>query len=192
MSNKDNQKLQAEEEQNDKIFRDNVDYEQPSEDRPYVYWVGKAKIYVNLEQLRLLKEEEWQEKKERWLKSRCLIPAERGVWKICMGKCEECPSFRNGWIKPTYASFEDMDEEEYLNEHPQQSMLDKLIEEERNQAIHDAIDSLEDPIDRYIVRQFMNDVKDVDIAKELGRTKQYIYYRKQRVFEILRKILKNF
>lgn len=192
MSKNDNQKLQAEEENNSKLFKDDVDYEQPSDDRPYVYWVGKTKLYVNLEQLRLLSEEKWQKKKEQWIRSRCLIPAERGLWKICMGKCEECPSFRNGWVKPTYASFEEMDEEEYIEQNPQKSILDKIIEEERNQAIYDAIDSLEDPIDRYIVRQFMNDVNDLQIARELGRSHQFVKYRKTRIFETLKKILKNF
>lgn len=53
MSKNDNQKLQAEEEQNSKLFRDDVDYEQPSEDRPYFYWVGKTKKKTKKEQLGL-------------------------------------------------------------------------------------------------------------------------------------------
>lgn len=192
MSKNDNQKLQAEEENNSKLFRDDVDYEQPSEDRPYVYWVGKTKLYVNLEQFKLLRQDFWEDKHSNWIKSRCLIPAERGLWKICLGKCEECPSFRNGWVKPTYASLEDMDEEEYLKDHPQQSILDKLIEEERNQVIHDAIDSLDDPIDRYIVRQFMENHSDVEIGNSLGKSRQFIRRRRLKTFETLKKILKNF
>lgn len=192
MSKNDNQKLQAEEENNSKLFKDDVNYEQPSDDRPYVYWVGKTKLYVNLEQFKFLRQDYWEEKYENWIKSRCLIPSKRGEYKVCRGDCDKCQSFRNGWIKPTYSGFEEMDEEKYLEEHPQQSTLEKIIEEERNQEIHDAIDDLKDPIDRYIIRQFMNDVRDIDIANDLGKTKQYIYFRKQRIFEILRKKLKNF
>ena len=155
MSKNDNQKLQAEEEQNSTLFNPDVDYEQPSDDRPYVYLVGKTRLYVNEEQFKFLREDYWEEKTENWLKSRCLIPAKRGELKICRGKCEECPVFRNGWNKPTYGGFEEMDEEEYLESNPQQSILDKLIEEERIQAMYDAIDNLEDPIDRYIMRQYL-------------------------------------
>lgn len=193
MSNKDNQKLQAEEEQNsNKLFDENVDYEQPSDARPYVYWVGKTKLYVNLEQFKFLRQDYWEEKYENWIKSRCLIPSKRGEYKVCRGDCDKCQSFRNGWIKPTYSGFEEMDEEKYLEEHPQQSTLEKIIEEERNLAIHDAIESIEDPIDRYIIRQFMDDLSDTEIAKELGKSKQYVQHRRTRTFEFLRKILKNF
>lgn len=192
MSNKENQKLQAEEEQNSKLFRHDVNYEQPSNDRPYVYWVGKTKLFVNLEQFKFLRQDYWEEKHTNWLKSRCFIPAERGLWKICLNKCEECPSFRNGRIKPTYSSLEDMDEEQYLKEHPQQTMLDKIIEEETNQAIHDAIESIEDPIDRYIIYQFMDNQSDVQIGDSIGKSRQYIRRRRIKTFEILKKILKNF
>lgn len=191
MKIKDKQKPQTEE-QNSGLFRKDVNYEQPADDRPYVYLVGKTKLYVNLEQLRLLSEEKWQEKKEQWIRSRCLIPAKRGFLKICMGRCEECPSFRNGWVKPTYASFEDMDEEEYIEQNPQKSILDKIIEEERINAMYDAIDSLEDPIDRYIMRQYLLNKKDADVALEIGKSRRTIIARRNRCVEYLKKILKNF
>lgn len=75
MSKNDNQKLQAEEAQNSTLFNPDVDYEQPSDDRPYVYLVGKTMLYVNEEQFKFLREDYWEEKTENWLKSRCLIPA---------------------------------------------------------------------------------------------------------------------
>lgn len=192
MKIKDNQRLQAEEENNSKLFKDDVNYEQPSEDRPYFYWVGKTKLYVNLEQLKFLRQDYWDEKTENWKKSRCLIRAERGEWKICKAKCEECPSFRNGWMKPTFTSFEDMDEENYLNENPQQSILDKIIEEERLQAMYDAIDNLDDPIDRYIMRQYLLETKDLDVALKIGKSRQTVITRRNKCIEDLKKILKNF
>lgn len=192
MSKNDNQKLQAEEEQNSTLFNPDVDYEQPSGDRPYVYLVGKTKLYVNKEQFIFLREEYWEEKTENWLKSRCLIPAERGELKICRGICEECPMFRNGWNKPTYGGFEEMDEEEYLESNPQQSILDKLIEEERIQAMYDAIDNLEDPIDRYIMRQYLLDKRDAEVASKIGKSRQTIITRRNKCIEYLKEILKNY
>lgn len=105
MSKNDNQILQAEEEQNSTLFNPEVGYEQPSDDWPYVYLVGKTKLYVNEEQFKFLREDYWEEKTENWLKSRCLITAERGELKICRDNCEECSMFRNGWNKPTYEGF---------------------------------------------------------------------------------------
>lgn len=192
MSKNDNQKIQAEEEQNSTLFNTDVDYEQPSGDRPYVYLVGKTKLYVNKEQFIFLREEYWEEKTENWLKSRCLIPAERGELKICRGNCEECLMFRNGWNKPTYGGFEEMDEEEYLESNPQQSILDKLIEEERIQAMYDAIDNLEDPIDRYIMRQYLLDKKDAEVASKIGKSRQTVITRRNKCIEYLKEILKNY
>ena len=192
MSKNDNQKIQAEEEQNSTLFNPDVDYEQPSGDRPYVYLVGKTKLYVNKEQFIFLREEYWEEKTENWLKSRCLIPAERGELKICRGNCEECPMFRNGWNKPTYGGFEEMDEEEYLESNPQQSILDKLIEEERIKALYDAIDNLEDPIDRYIMRQYLLDKRDAEVASKIGKSRQTIIARRNKCIEYLKEILKNY
>lgn len=192
MSKNDNQKLQAEEEQNSTLFNPDVDYEQPSDDRPYVYLVGKTKLYVNEEQFKFLREDYWEEKTENWLKSRCLIPAKCGELKICRGKCEECPMFRNGWNKPTYGGFEEMDEEEYLALNPQQSILDKLIEEERIQAMYDAIDNLEDPIDRYIMRQYLLNEKDAEVASKIGKSRQTVITRRNKCIEYLKESLKNY
>ena len=192
MSKNDNQKLQAEEEQNSTLFNPDVDYEQPSDDRPYVYLVGKTKLYVNEEQFKFLREEYWEEKTNNWKKSRCLVPAERGELKICHGKCEECPMFRNGWNKPTYGGFEEMDEEEYLESNSQQSILDKIIEEERIQAMYDAIDNLEDPIDRYIMRQYLLDKKDAEVASKIGKSRQTVITIRNKCIEYLKEILKKF
>ncbi|OKZ91256.1 MAG: hypothetical protein BHW10_00110 [Clostridium sp. CAG:307_30_263] len=192
MSKNDNQKLQAEEAQNSTLFNPDVDYEQPSDDRPYVYLVGKTKLYVDEEQFKFLREDYWEEKTENWLKSRCLIPAERGELKICRGNCEECPMFRNGWNKPTYGGFEEMDEEEYLALNPQQSILDKLIEEERIKAMYDAIDNLEDPIDRFIMRQYLLDKKDAEVASKIGKSRQTVITRRNKCIEYLKDILKNY
>ena len=192
MSKNANQKLQTEEEQNSTLFNPDVDYEQPSDDRPYVYLVGKTKLYVNEEQFKFLREDYWEEKTENWLKSRCLIPAERDELKICRGKCEECPMFRNGWNKPTYGGFEEMDEEEYLALNPQQSILDKLIEEERIQAMYDAIDNLEDPIDRYIMRQYLLNEKDTEVASKIGKSRQTVITRRNKCIEYLKESLKNY
>lgn len=62
MSKNDNQKLQAEEEQNSTLFNPDVDYEQPSDDRPYVYLVGETKLYVDEEQFKFLREDYWEKK----------------------------------------------------------------------------------------------------------------------------------
>lgn len=100
--------------------------------------------------------------------------------------------FRNGWNKPTYGGFEEMDEEEYLALNPQQSILDKLIEEERIKAMYDAIDNLEDPIDRYIMRQYLLDKKDAEVASKIGKSRQTVITRRNRCIEYLKEFLKNY
>lgn len=192
MSKNDNQKLQAEEENNSKLFKDDVDYEQPSEDRPYFYWVGKTKLYVNKEQFKFLTEDDLNEKQEKWIKSRCLVPSQRGKYKICYGKCEECPSFLNGWTKPTYGGFEEIDEEEYLKENPQISIEDEIIKTEQIRAMYDAINKLEDPIDRYIIRQYLLEKRDAEVAAEIGKSRRTLINYRNQIIEKLKRILKNF
>ena len=190
MSRIDNKRLQNKKEQNSTLFNHNVDYEQPSNDRTYVYLVGKAKIYINEEQFKFLREEYQEDKTNRWKKSRCLVPAERGELKHCRDKCEECSMFRNGWKKSTYGRFEEMDEAKYLASNPQQSILDKLIEEERIQAMYDAIDNLEDSIDRYIMYQYLLGKKDVEVANKIGMSRQIVITRRNKCIEYLKSIKK--
>lgn len=175
-----NQNTQVEELNNDKpLFDDDINYETPSEDRPYIFMVGKKPIFVNLEQLKFLRKDYWQEKTDNWLKSRCLIPAERGDLKVCRADCSKCPKFLQWKTQPTFVSLSDMDEEEYIADHHQESPLDALIREEERRLMYEAIDNLEDPIDRFVMRQYLAGKTDNEVGDMLGKTRQTIINRRK-------------
>lgn len=177
--------------QNNTLFNPDTDYETPSEDRPYVFKVGKTLIYVNLEQLRFLREDYWQEKTENWKKSRCLIPAERGELKICKQDCTQCQWFLSFKTLPTYTSLTDMDEEEFLENNQQESIVDILEREEQTRLMYEAIDHLEDPIDRFIMRQYLLEVTDGEVAKKLKKTRQTIINRRKQCIDKMKNYIKN-
>ena len=58
--------------------------------------------------------------------------------------------------------------------------------------MYDAIDNLEDPIDRYIMRQYLLNEKDAKVASKIGKSRQTIIARRNKCIEYLKEILKNY
>lgn len=190
MTTDENQKLQAEEVKTSKpLFDTAINYEEPAEDRPYVFKVENTLLYVNKEQYAFLNEDRWNEYHENWERSRCLVPSQRGELKVCRNKCEECPLFRYGNKKPTYVLFSDWDEEEYVVQNHQESPLDLLIKEEEQRMMYEAIASLTNPIDKQIIDAFLNEISDSKIAEVLGISRTSVIYKRQRCIEKIKKFL---
>ena len=183
-----------------KLWDDSVDYTQPSPDRPYKLWLEiGVLIYLNREQLASLKEDEWQEKREQYLESRCQVCAERGGTKRCTENCMKykgedrvCPYFwkhGNGGI----VSLDELQEQTNY-QHPDESYedsLERLTKEEHLAKLRKLVEDLEDENDKTIIELFSNAYTEREIAEVLGWNQMKVNRRKNKLFDELRDQMKD-
>ena len=72
-----------------------------------------------------------------------------------------------------------------------QSIIDTMVEEERNNALWNAVATLE-PTDQKIMKLFSEGFSERDMADLLQLPRTTISYRKNKCFEILRELLKDY
>ena len=167
---------------------DFIDYEVQSEDRPYYLDIDGKRIYVTEEVYRAYKQPLWAEHKRKEREGRCQVSNGRGGLKRCNDDCRECPSSKNGSTLSLDRMYED-----YELEIPDsgQSILEALVKEELKQRMVEAVNEL-GPIDQYIIRSFMNELSEREIAKETGLSQKAINKRKNKLFKELREKLEKY
>lgn len=160
-------------------FKFNADqsvYNQPSAERQYTWKVVGQTLYVNEEEFKYLRQlYHWDELQEKVKHSRCQVCGKNGKLISCPreNKCETCPVFLNGWKNTSTLSLDaSLDEDGELTiqiEDPTPSIEDRLIQEEFVREAYKAIDELEDPIDRFIMRKRIDEygVSDKQVAEYL-------------------------
>ena len=177
------------------LFQEGIDYSLPSPDRPFEWRLEDGNIlYLNLDQRQFLARGYYNESKREEREKRCIIPSKRnGMTKRCRGICSECPYFHSG--KDTYGTvsldslYDKYEWEPTLHE---ESVLDKLIREEQINAMYEAIDKLEDEIDRRIINLLLEDFSERKIAEVIGMSQKGVNKRKAKIIEDLKEKLKNF
>lgn len=177
------------------LFNEGTDYSQPSIDRPFRWQLEDGNIiYLNLEQRQFLARDYYNEAKREEREKRCIIPSLRtGMTKRCRGICSECEYFRSG--KDTYGtvSLDSLyDKYEWEPTVQEESVLDELIKEERLNAMYEAIDSLEDEIDKRIINLFLENFTERKIAEVIGMSQKGVNKRKTKIIEVLREKLKDY
>lgn len=177
------------------LFQASIDYAKPSPDRPFKWKLEDGNIiYLNLEQRQFLARDYYNESKREEREKRCIIPSSRkGMTKRCRGICSECEFYRSG--KDTYGTVSldtlyDNYEWEPISE--DESNLDKMIYEEQRKAMYDAIEKLEDAIDRQIIKLFLEDYSERQIAEIVGMSQKGVNKRKAKIIEDLKEMLINF
>lgn len=177
------------------LFQASIDYAKPSPDRPFKWKLEDGNIiYLNLEQRQFLARDYYNEFKCEEREKRCIIPSSRkGMTKRCRGICSECEFYRSG--KDTYGTVSldtlyDNYEWEPISE--DESNLDKMIYEEQRKAMYDAIEKLEDAIDRQIIKLFLEDYSERQIAEIVGMSQKGVNKRKAKIIEDLKEMLINF
>lgn len=166
-----------------------INWREPAEDRPYYIDLAfEGRIYVSKEMFHEYMRPEWADWKRNERSSRCQVPNGHGGVKRCDKDCKECPYFRNGKtisIDELYQKYE----MEIADD--SQSIIDTMVEEERNNALWNAVATLE-PTDQKIMKLFSEGFSERDMSDLLQLPRTTISYRKNKCFEILRELLKDY
>ena len=166
-----------------------INWREPTEERCYYIDLEfTGRIYVTKEMYHEYMREEWAEWKRNERSTRCQVSSENGGVKRCDKNCSECPHFRNGRA----VSIDELYERYEMEIADQsQSIIDKMVEEERNAALWNAIAELE-PTDQKIMKLFSEGMSERDISDVLNIPRTTISYRKKVSFDILREKLKDY
>lgn len=177
------------------LFDPDVDYTQPTDERFNCYRLKDGNIiYLNDEQYVLMFSQYWENKKEGYLSSRCLISAKRGGLKLCSDKdCSTCPIFLNGKKNTSTISLDEMySTYEFEVVDSSVSILEQLIKEEQAKIIRKAVFLLPDKVNRQIVLRWMyKNSTDVETARELGISRSAVKNRRIKAFKQLAMMLKE-
>ncbi len=174
---------------NGKNRLDDEDYRVPTKER-YLYIDlegGGGRIWVNKEDYRNYRriiEAEWQAKLDE---SRCLIPAERGMYKRCRERCSECPYHRTG----NNISY-DLIIENTGNELP--DGLDIRADYELNEVREKlwAEVALLDELDQRILRLYNEDYTEREIGQKVGLSQKAVNLRINKHISLLKEKLKDY
>ena len=186
------------------LWEDGVDITKPAPNRPYKKWLEiGVLVYLTKEQYESLMEEEWQEKRERYLQNRCQVSAQRGGLKRCTENCMNykgegrvCPWFMHKKANGGIVSLDELYESsDYLvADSSYQEQEDVLEHEEKIKKYRELVDKLEDETDRKIIELLKKEFSERAIAKELGDdwNQMKVNRRKNKIFDELRSKLKDF
>lgn len=146
---------------------------------------------------RFLQRESWRSDKREDRESRCLVKNENGTIVRCLKSCEECPLLSeetphtSGKRRGCPLSLEKMAEDGQAPETPI-SVEETIEKRELIDALHSAIDSLNEK-DRYIVGQYyLEGWSERKIATAIGVSQKTINNHKKRILGELRKRLARF
>ena len=174
---------------NGKNRLDDEDYRVPTKER-YLYIDlegGGGRIWVNKEDYRNYRriiEAEWQAKLDE---SRCLIPAERGLYKRCREKCSECPLGRTGNTLSYDAMIEITG-----NELPDDLDISADYEyEELREKLWAEVEMLSE-LDQRILALYNEDYTEREIAAEVGLSQKAVNLRINKCIKLLREKLKDY
>lgn len=165
-----------------------IDYEVESKDRQFYLEIDGKTIYVTEEVYRAYMQPIWAEKKRKEREARCSISNGKGSIKRCMEDCSICQHPKRG-IPLSLDKFYEDSQYEVADEY--QNSLDRLIEDEFNEKLRQAILELK-PLDQQIINLFSLNNSEREIAKEVGLSQKTVNNRKNKAFEILREKMKKY
>ena len=165
------------------------DYCIPSRKRKYKIKLENGKIvYVDYETFKRIMKSKWNDWKFKDRSSRCQISNGHGGLKRCIQDCKKCNHFRNGEL----ISLDELYEKYNLHiADSSQSIIDKLNKKEINDALWEAISTLK-PVDQKILKLFSEGISERDISRILNIPRTTISYRKNKCFEKLKELLKDY
>jgi len=166
-----------------------INWQEPTEERCYYIDLEfQGRIYVTKEMYNEYMKSTWSEWKRNERSTRCQVSNGRGGVKRCDKDCKECPHFRSGKsvsLDEVYEKYE----LEIADKSP--SIIEKMVEEERNAALWKAVEEL-DPLDQKIMKLLSEGFSERDMAEALGIPRTTISYRKKISLDFLREKLKDF
>lgn len=177
------------------LWEEGVDYTLPSPDRPYKLRLEiGAIVYLNKKQYASMQEDHWEEKRQQYLDSRCIVSAERGGLKRCTEDCmhykgedKVCSCFMRNNNGGTVSLDKLYDDNNYeAVDSSSKDIADLLAYEERLNSVIEAVDKLAEDVDKRIIRLFMDSFTERQIAEVLGWNQMKVNRRKKKIFDELR------
>ena len=164
-----------------------VNWEEPSEDRPFYLDIDGTRIYVSEVMYRDFKRPLWSEHKRKEREARCMVSNGRGGLKRCTDDCALCNKDRFGNVLSLDKFYEEY-EYEMVDRAP--SILDCLIEDEVKNELWSAISELSE-LDQQITKLFSEGLSERKIDEKVNLSQKTVNKRKQQIFDELRKKLKD-
>ena len=147
---------------------------------------NKKVVYLNKEQYYLMIEEFLKEKKERYINSRCLIPAKIGNLKRCIdGKCEECQFFKMPHNGTNNLMLDTLEEHSSVFLDEDSDITKKINEKELHIAVVKVLNEL-DSVEKIIIKDLMDSVSMTITAKKLKVSKQAVAKKRNKLLEKLK------
>lgn len=148
---------------------------------------GGPRVWVNQQDYLNYSRIDNAEAKRRYNEGRCIIPADRGIFKRCMKPCNECSLKRTGYAlsiahhQEEYG-YEAADESDLVAEIKLQEVKDKLQEEV----------SLLSILDQKILSLYEQDFSEREIGAKVGLSQKAVNLRLKKCIELLKQKLSGY
>lgn len=131
-------------------------------------------------------EEFLKEKKERYINSRCLIPAKIGNLKRCIdGKCEECQFFKMPHNGTNNLLLDTLEEHSSVFLDEDSDITKKINEKELHIEVEKVLRKL-DSVEKIIIKDLMDSVSMTITANKLKVSKQAVAKKRNKILEKLK------
>jgi len=168
---------------------DDDDYRIPTEERCYYIDLdgNGGRIWVNehdYKNYRRIMWAEWQTERNSF---KCLIPAQRGLYKRCREKCSECP-YRLTGNPISYESIEENSGNELADDF---DMRTEYEYDELREKLWAEVEMLSE-LDQRILALYNEDYTEREIASEVGLSQKAVNLRIKKCIVLLKEKLKDF
>lgn len=171
------------------VYNNEPNYYEPSEDRKIKFLLdGDSKpTYWNYHDYQLLMAPKYEERKERELETRCLIPGKNGRLVRCMKNCSLCDHSRTNHN----VSLDLLSELGHDFASGSESVMKKLLDEELMKKYFTVLNDF-DERDKAIIVKHIAGKKPTQIAREIGISQQTVSYRIPILMEQLKELLEDY
>ena len=135
------------------LFEVGVDYTIKTVERPFKYILEDGTVlYLNLEQLRFMKTEYWDSKREIAYLSKCITGSDKNGLTRCINDCKKCKWYMTEYTNGGIISLDALDEDygyEIIEE--KESNIDIFKTDYAHERLHEAINTLKEDDKEFIM-----------------------------------------
>ena len=174
------------------LFEVGVDYTVKTVERPFKYTLEDGTVlYLNLEQLRFMKSEYWESKKENGYLSKCIIDSDKNGFRRCRKDCTKCKWYMTGFTNGGIISLDALEEDyEYKIVEEDEPNVDIFKTDYAHERLHKAINTLKEDDKEFIMFK-LKGMSDAEIAKELNVAQSTIFKKRNRIYAIIYEQIKD-
>lgn len=176
------------------VYENEPNYKVPSKDRVYKYHLEATNevIYLNLHDLKLVRQSYWEERKDREMKDRCrIVSPKTGKVIVCRGNCSECDKYRDNHIlnlddlKDSYGRPVEVAD-------TSKTPMELYILQEFYDKFFEYVNEFDELDKNICILAFVEEMGVTEIANKLNKPKQTISYRLDKCRKILVSLLEPY